>query len=137
MARRGSEVRRLPAQILVRLTVDQHSAISERALAAQVSCSTWARFALAKLVNVDPGRTKIRAAPPPIILELANLRGAVAQLYDALVEASNASLEGGQAFQYVQIEDIIREIKAAMLGLRMPGTENCAVWFKFKPAGCP
>jgi hypothetical protein len=40
MARRGSEMRRLPAQVLMRLTHEQYAAVSAHAQAAQVSIAT-------------------------------------------------------------------------------------------------
>ena len=56
MARRGTEMRRLPAQVLVRLTSEQQAAVAAHAQAAQVSAATWIRRVIADASALILGR---------------------------------------------------------------------------------
>jgi transposase-like protein len=117
MARRGSETRRLPAEVLVRLTDEQKTAVAMHVQAAQVSIATWVRRIIADAIGVEPGPVTRRAVPPQEILEIAHLREVVAELGGALVKAVIAAREGGRPVEHAAIEALIPGIKAAVLDL--------------------
>jgi hypothetical protein len=107
-------MRRLPAQVLVRLTSEQQAAVAAHAQAAQVSLATWIRRVIADAIGVEPGPVTSRAIPPQGILEIAHLREVVAELCGALVKAAIAARQDGRPAEHAAIEALIPGIKAAI-----------------------
>jgi transposase-like protein len=108
-------MRRLPAQVLVRLTYDQHAAVAAHAQAAQVSIATWLRLMIADAIGVELGPVTNRAIAPQVILEIAHLREVVAELGGALVQAAVAARKDGRTVEHAEIEALIPSIKSAAL----------------------
>jgi hypothetical protein len=117
MPGRGSENRQLPEEVLVRLTVEQFTAVVGHALAEQISKSTWVRRLIADALEIDPGPVVIRAQAPELVLEVAHLREVVAELGGALVKAAIAAREDGRPVEHAAIEALIPDIKATVLDL--------------------
>lgn len=113
MSRRGTENRKLPGQVLVRLTAEQHAAVASVAAGHQVSIATWVRWMIADALEIDPGPVTTRAVPPDIVLELARLHEVVAELGGALVQSSIAAREDGRPAEHDEIEALLPFIKAA------------------------
>ena len=117
MARRGSEKRRLPAQVLVRLTSEQGAIVAALSQAAQVTTATWLRRIIADAIGAEPGPVMRRSTPPQGILEIAHLREVVAELGGALVKAAITAREDGRPVEHAEIEALIPRIKSAALEL--------------------
>jgi hypothetical protein len=115
MARRGSEKRRKPAQVLVRLTNEQWAAVAAHVEAAQVTTATWLRRIIVDAIGVEPGPVTTRAIAPQVILEIAQLREVVAELGGALVQAAVAARKDGRTAEHAEIEALIPSIKFAAL----------------------
>lgn len=117
MARRGSETRRLPGQVLVRLTSEQHGAVVSRAQAARVSTATWLRRLIADAVGVERGPVTSRAIPPAIVLEIAHLRVAAGEISDAIYDAAKVVREQGYEDDYAAIRSRLDDVKKIVLEL--------------------
>jgi hypothetical protein len=110
-------MRRLAAQVLVRLTREQHMAVVAQAQAAQVSLASWIRRVIADAIGVEPGPVTTRAMPPHVILEIAHLREVVAELGGALVKAAITARQDGRPAEHAAIEALIPGVKAAVRNL--------------------
>ena len=113
MARRGTETRRLPGQVLVRLTAEQQDAITTAARSCDVSVATFVRGLIATALKVDRGPTVQHGAPPELVLEIARLREVVAELGGAMVQASIAAREDNRPAEHDRIEALLPDIKNA------------------------
>jgi hypothetical protein len=117
MARRGSDTRRLPGQVLVRLTSEQNAAVVARAQAARVSTATWLRRLIADAIGVERGPVTSRAIPPTIVLEIAHLRVAAGEISDAIYDAANVAREQGYEDDFAAIWSRLDDVKKIVLQL--------------------
>jgi hypothetical protein len=117
MSKHGTETRRLPAQVLVRLTPQQQAAVKRHAEAAQVSMAMLVRRLIANAIEVDVGPSTSRAQPPEIILEIARLREVVAELGGSIVQAAMAARKDGRVVEHEKIEGLLPAIKSIVVEL--------------------
>ncbi len=117
MARRGSEKRQLSGQVLVRLTSDQNAAVVARAQAARVSTAAWLRKLIAKAVDVEPGPVTRTVVAPEIVLEVAQLRCAAADMSDALFEIGITLREEGRDADYAAIWALLNDVTSVVLDI--------------------
>jgi hypothetical protein len=113
MKGRGTEMRKLNNQVLVRLTDDQRQEVAIHARAAQLTLASWLRLLIADAVAVDPGPTT-RATAPELILEIAKLREVLAEISGALVQAAIGCRQEGRPVEHEEIERLIPVVKAAV-----------------------
>lgn len=113
MARRGSEKRRLIAQVLVRLTEHQQLAVATHAERAQITIASWLRCLIADTLNVDAGPI-VSSPAPEMILEIAHMREVVAELGGALVQAAIRTREDNRPVAHHDIEALITDVKRAV-----------------------
>ena len=114
MSRRGTEIRRLPGQVLVRLTHEQQSVVASLAHARQISSSAWVRGLIADAIGVDRGPVMVRSHPPEIILQLAALRQVLARLVEAIEQLAIVAPRPRQQAEWQQIEQLILLTKEAV-----------------------
>lgn len=124
MSRRGSEVRKLEGQVLVRLTFEQQQAVAFYAETSRVSMATWIRTVIADAVSVGVGPV-IRAKPSELVLEIADLRSHVARLTGALVKAAILTRQDGRQVNHERIEGIISQLKMAVVDLDVVKENLC------------
>lgn len=115
---RGTERRRLAAQVLVRLPRATADAVAARADAAGLTASSWVRGHLVELLGTEPAeavavraRRSPRPPAPAHVLELARLRESVAELSGALVQAAIRSREDGRHDTHAAIEAALPEVR--------------------------
>lgn len=117
MSRRGSETRRLPAQVLVRLTAEQQAAVAYYASSGRVSIAAFVRHMIADALDTAPGPVSVRAQAPDWILEVAHLREVVAELGGAMVQAAIAARQDNRPAEHEAIEALLPHIKSAVRDL--------------------
>jgi hypothetical protein len=111
VSRSGTEKRRLPGQVLVRLTAEQQAAVATAADSYNVSAATFVREIIAVALKIDAGPIVKRTVPPEIVLDIARLREVVAELGGAMVQASIAAREDGRPVEHETIESLLPDIK--------------------------
>ncbi len=117
MTRRGSERRRMPGQVLVRMTPILHDAVAARAQSEQLTIAAWLRRTISKVVDANPGPVRSRARAPELVIEIANLRIRIAELTDLLKTASIAAHQSGWHVMQDDIQNLLIYIRQAVSDL--------------------
>ena len=115
MARRGTETRRLMAQLNVRVPVDLLAEIRMAATLTGITDAAWVRALVAQTLDssspVTPPTRRSRAHATPDVIAIARLREAVGEAVGTLRQVAGID-RGREGARLAEIDDAITRLTA-------------------------